>query len=92
MSSGRIQQRIDPKLQKDAETILKTQGIKPSQAIILFYMEIKRSRGLPFSPSPVRLDEVPNIKLQKDLEDASKGKGVKISKNKDEFFDHLDKL
>jgi antitoxin component of RelBE/YafQ-DinJ toxin-antitoxin module len=49
MPSSRIQQRIDPRLRHDAEMILAAQGIKPSQAIILFYMEVKRQGGLPES-------------------------------------------
>src|SRR5438045_1474767 len=63
MPSSRLQQRIDPSLRKEAEAILKTQGIKPSQAIILFYTEVTRSRGLPFRPSPVRRSEIPNARL-----------------------------
>ena len=71
----RLQQRIDPTLRKDAEAILKTQGIKPSQAIILFYTEVTRFGGLPFQPSPVR-SEIPNAKLQKAIREARRGEGV----------------
>ena len=84
MSYGRLQQRINPKLQKEAEGILFAQGIKPSQAIIMFYTEIKRKRGLPFCPSPV-----PNQALEKDLKEAKKGVGVKTYKGKKEFFNSL---
>jgi addiction module RelB/DinJ family antitoxin len=76
MASGRIQQRIDPALQRDAEAILELQGIKPSQAIVLFYMEVTRFGGLPFRPSPVRRPEIPNAKLQKEIREARCGKGV----------------
>lgn len=89
MASGRIQQRIDPSLRKEAEQILQIQGIKPSQAIILFYTEVKRIGGLPFTPSPVQRSEIPNAKLQKDLREAKKGKGVITFKNKKDFFDSL---
>jgi addiction module RelB/DinJ family antitoxin len=75
MATSRIQQRIDADLRQEAEAILQTQGIKPSQAIILFYMEVKRSRGLPFKPSPVRPSEIPNTRLRKELRDAARGKG-----------------
>ncbi len=92
MSRSRIQQRIDPKLRHDAELILLAQGIKPSQAIILFYTEIKRSKGLPFAPSPVRPSEIPNASLRRDLEEARSGKGVRSYKNKKEFFRSLDQL
>ena len=89
MASGRIQQRIDPSLQHDAEEILQTQGIKPSQAIILFYTEVKRTGGLPFQPSPVLPSEIPNAKLRKDLREARKDKELRSFKNKKEFFRSL---
>jgi addiction module RelB/DinJ family antitoxin len=92
MASGRIQQRIDPKLKREAEQILQTQGIKPSQAIILFYMEVKRAGGLPFQLTPVHSSEIPNAKLAKEIRDARKGKGVQSFANKKDFFDSLRKL
>jgi len=92
MSSGRIQQRIDPSLRKEAEKILQIQGIKPSQAIILFYTEVKRMGGLPFQPSPVHPSEIPNARLRKEIRDAAKGKGVKTYKNEKDFFDALHAL
>ena len=92
MASGRIQQRINPSLQREAEEILKAQGIKPAQAIILFYTEVKRFRGLPFTPSPLQPSEIPNAKLRKDLREARQGKGIHTFKSKKEFFDSLRKL
>ena len=92
MASGRIQQRIDPKLKKEAELILKTQGIKPSQAIYLFYMEVKQYGGLPFHPTPVRRSEIPNARLRKALKEAHDGKGVRTFTSKKTFFDSLKRL
>ncbi|MBI5414791.1 type II toxin-antitoxin system RelB/DinJ family antitoxin [Candidatus Peregrinibacteria bacterium] len=87
MGTGRLQHRIDPVLQQRAEEILLEQGIKPSQAITIFYTEVTRKRGFPFLPS-----EVPNDELKKDLREARKGKGIKKFKNKKVFFDALKKL
>ncbi|MBI2635875.1 type II toxin-antitoxin system RelB/DinJ family antitoxin [Candidatus Peregrinibacteria bacterium] len=92
MPTGRIQHRIDPTLQREAELILKTQGIKPSQAIYLFYMEIKRFGGLPFRPTPVRPSEIPNAKLQKDIREARQGKGVWEFRDKKSFLNALHDL
>ena len=92
MPSARLQHRIDPALRRDAEAILKLQGIKPSQAIILFYMEVKRTGGLPFQPTPVQTSEIPNAKLARDIREARKGKGLHSFKNKKDFFDSLRKL
>jgi len=89
LPSDRLQHRIDPLLRHDAEMILTAQGIKPSQAIILFYTEIKRTGGLPFPPSPVQPAEIPNARLRKDLEEARRSKGVKTFTKKKKFFDSL---
>lgn len=84
MNSTRIQHRIDLTLKEDAESILEAQGIKPSQAITIFYTEITRTGGFPFLPS-----KVPNAELAKDLRDTKKGIGVKRYKNKKDLFDSL---
>ncbi len=44
---ARISSRIDPDLKKKSEAILAELGIKPSQAITMFYTQIVRQRGLP---------------------------------------------
>ena len=86
MPSVRIQQRISPVLKRQAEAILEAQGIKPSLAIVMFYTEVKRSGGLPFTPSRVLPSEIPNMRLQKDLKEAGRGKGVRSFKNKNDLF------
>ncbi|TSC58609.1 MAG: Uncharacterized protein Greene041619_483 [Candidatus Peregrinibacteria bacterium Greene0416_19] len=92
MTSTRLQHRINPVLRRDAEAILRAQGIKPSQAIILFYTEVKRSGGLPFVPSPVQPAEIPNARLRKAIREARQGKGVRTYTSKKAFFDSLKRL
>lgn len=92
MSQTRIQQRIDPVLRRDAEIILSAQGIKPSQAIMIFYMEVKRFGGLPFLPSPVQPSEIPNARLQKAIRNARKGIGVQSFTNERDLFASLKAL
>ncbi|MDP2691744.1 MAG: type II toxin-antitoxin system RelB/DinJ family antitoxin [bacterium] len=92
MASGRIQTRIDPNLQEEAETYLEAQGIKPTWAITMFYIEVKKRKGFPFLPSPAECSGIPNNELAKDLREAEMGIGVKTYKNTEEFFDALDKL
>lgn len=92
MSSSRLQHRIDPDLRRDAEMILSAQGIKPAQAIILFYTEVRRSGGLPFTPSPVQPSEILNARLQKEMRQARNGIGVQSFKNKNDFFASLHTL
>ena len=87
MPSTRIQHRINSHLKIEAETILEEQGIRPSQAITIFYTEIKRTGGFPFLPA-----KVPNKKLRKDLTEADNGVGITTYKNKKDLFNSLKKL
>ena len=87
MTSIRMQTRIDSKLKEKAEEILEEQGIKPAQAIHIFYTEIARTGGFPFLPT-----KVPNKKLQKALREAEKGIGVVSYKSKEEMFESLRSL
>ena len=92
MASGKIQQRIDPDLQKKAEAILEVLGLKPSQAITLFYVEITRQGNLPFHPSDVQPSEIPNKRLAKTIRDARRGKGVRTFESKEDFCRSLKEL
>lgn len=44
---ARISSRIDSKLKAAGDAILAELGVKPSQAISMFYAQIVRQRGLP---------------------------------------------
>lgn len=46
---ARISSRIDADLKREADAILAEIGMKPSQAITLFYTQIVRQRGIPLS-------------------------------------------
>ena len=43
-----ISSRIDAELKNKADSILAKIGIKPSQAITMFYTQIVKQRGIPF--------------------------------------------
>ena len=45
---ARIRTRINAELKSKEETILSGIGIKPSQAITMFYTQIARQGGIPF--------------------------------------------
>ena len=48
LQEARISSRIDAGLKNEADSILAQLGIKPSQAITMFYTQIVRHRGIPF--------------------------------------------
>ncbi len=61
---ARISSRIDADLKREADAILAEIGMKPSQAITLFYTQIVRQRGIPLSL------KVPNEALEDAMREA----------------------
>lgn len=43
-----VRARMDPELKQHAEAILENIGIKPSEAINMFYHQVEKAGGLPF--------------------------------------------
>jgi DNA-damage-inducible protein J len=73
---------IDPKVKKEAETILKELGLSVSNAYELFYRQVIANRGLPFEL------KVPNEKTMKAIENSRQGKGKKFA-TQEELFEDL---
>jgi len=46
---ARISSRINAQLKQQGDAILAEMGLKPSQAITMFYTQLVRQRDLPFS-------------------------------------------
>ncbi len=62
---ARISSRIDAELKQQGDSILAEIGVKPSQAITMFYKQIVRQHGLPFE---ARIPNEETIKaMQEDL-------------------------
>lgn len=61
---ARISSRIDADLKREADSILAEIGMKPSQAIALFYTQIVRQRGIPLSL------KIPNERLEDAMQEA----------------------
>ena len=62
--SETIRARVEPRLKRDAEAVLKKIGLTPSEAITLFLTQVKLTKGLPF---PVR---VPNAETRRAIREA----------------------
>lgn len=62
--SETVRARIEPKLKRSAEAVLKAIGLTSSEAITLFYTQIKLTNGLPF---PLR---VPNKETRRAIREA----------------------
>jgi len=82
--SAMIRARVEPKLKSDVEKLFKKLGISSSQAIGMFYSQVKLRKGLPFD---VR---IPNETTVKTFEQSDKGINVKTFKSEKELFKDLE--
>jgi len=59
-----VRARMEPELKLHAEDILNSIGIKPSEAINMFYHQVEKTGGLPFSTT----DERTSDELKEDMQ------------------------
>lgn len=78
-----INARTERELKKEVEEILKSLGMSTTEAINIFFRQVKLRRGLPF---PV---EIPNDKTLKVFKDSEEGKGLVKCKDADDMFNRL---
>lgn len=68
--TAQVNTRTEAELKDEVGGILKSLGLSTSEAINIFFRQIKLRRGLPF---PV---EIPNEKTLKVFQDSEEGKGL----------------
>jgi DNA-damage-inducible protein J len=78
-----INARTERELKKEVEVILKSLGISTTEAINIFFRQVKLRRGLPF---PV---EIPNEETLIVLHESEEGKGLVECKDADDMFERL---
>ena len=81
--SAIIHARTEPDLKADVEKIFKTLGMTTTQAVNIFFKQVKLRRGLPFQV------EIPNRATLKAFKNSEKGRGLTESKNARDMFDKL---
>ncbi len=81
--SAMIRARVDPTLKQEAENIFEALGLSATQAITLFYQQVKWVRGLPFE---VR---VPNDVTLRTFEETDAGENLVRCENAQELFAKL---
>ncbi len=79
-----IHARIEPKLKAEVEAILEKFGLNTTDAVTLFYKQVKHFKGLPFD---VR---IPNKETIKAIEEANKDAGLKRFGSVRELMKDLD--
>jgi len=82
--SAMINARVEPKLKKEVEGILREIGLNTTQAMTLFFRHVKNYKGLPFD---VR---IPNTTTRKAIAAARSGRGKKFN-SMDAFIKELGK-
>ena len=75
--------RIDPELKRETEKVFNELGLSTTQAIILFFKQVKMRQGLPFAVA------IPNSETRQAIDDALSGKDLHKVENVDALFDEL---
>ena len=78
-----ITARIDPELKRDTESVLKELGLTTTQAITLFFRQIRLRKGLPFSVS------IPNPETDQAIREALTSQNLHSADNLDTLFNDL---
>ncbi len=78
-----IRARTEVQLKQEVEKIFHTLGLSYTEAINLFFQQVKLQHGLPFEV------KIPNAETRKVIDDAEKGKGLVKCKNAKEMFKKL---
>jgi DNA-damage-inducible protein J len=81
--SASIHARIQPELKEEAEAILKELGLNATQAITLFYQQVRLTRGLPF------VLRVPNETTRQTLDDTDAGQDLVYCRDVEDLFERL---
>lgn len=83
--SATVRARIEPSLKAEVEDLLSSLGVTTTEAINMFYSQIRLRQGLPFAV------EVPNKITRETFEATDRGEELTTFGSLDEMFAELDK-
>ncbi len=78
-----VRARIEPSLKTDVENLFKKLGISTTEAINLFYRQVRLRKGLPFSVV------IPNKTTERVFKDTDAGRNLIRCDDVDDMFDKL---
>ena len=78
-----VRARIEPSLKTDVENLFKKLGISTTEAINLFYRQVRLRKGLPFSVV------IPNKTTERVFKDTDAGRNLIRCDDADDMFDKL---
>lgn len=79
-----VKARIEPGLKEEVEIILHELGLSPTEAVTLFYRQVKLRKGLPFAVA------IPNEVTLQTFRDTDAGKNIVQIQDKEELFGELE--
>lgn len=79
-----VRARMEPELKKETERILNQLGLNTTEAIRIFFKQVKLQRGLPFEM------KIPNESTHQAIVDAKAGQKLKEFVTTEELFEDLD--
>lgn len=83
IKSAMIRARVDPELKTEVERLFAELGLTTTEAITLFYQQVRLNQGLPF---PVR---IPNEVTRRTFEDTDAGRNLVECDNAEDMFARL---
>ena len=78
-----VRARIDPWLKEEVEKLFKKMGISTTEAINIFYRQVKLRNGLPFNVV------IPNKSTEKVFKDTDARRNLIRCEDADDMFDKL---
>ena len=82
--SAMIRARVDPVLKHEVEDLFDELGLSATEAITLFYQQVRLQRGLPFE---VR---IPNEVTRRTFVETDAGQNIVRCENEKDLFAHLE--
>ena len=84
IKSTTVRARLEPELKQETELIFEQLGINTTEAIRIFFKQVKLQRGLPFEM------KIPNEITENAILDAKARKNVSSFESSDALFEDLD--
>jgi DNA-damage-inducible protein J len=78
-----IHARTEPKLKTEVERIFKSLGLTTTQAVNLFFRQVKIRKGIPFQI------EIPNKETLQSFKDSEEGKNLTECNDSEDLFKRL---
>ena len=78
-----IRARIEPRLKQEVEELFEEMGLTTTEAINLFYRQVKLRKGLPFNIA------IPNKTAEKVFKDTDVKKNLIRCEDADDMFDKI---